>query len=145
MENVGIFYNRLVYFTAIETILWPFCIFCGHFVYVVAILYILWPFGIFCGHLVYFVAIWYIFTPFWTVVPRKIWQPWFYQIQIHLSVKGKFLAIVFFVHVLLQMCAQISWLLTYFTEKVGSKLDRIWIGLRFGRFLFQATSGHIVK
>jgi hypothetical protein len=42
---------------------------------------ILWPFGLFCGHLVYSVAIRYIlwlfgtFSPFWSVVPRKIWQP----------------------------------------------------------------------
>jgi hypothetical protein len=41
MENLGIFYDHQVYFTAIENILWPF--------------------GIFCGNLVYFVAIWYIF------------------------------------------------------------------------------------
>jgi hypothetical protein len=49
MENVGIFYVPLVYFTAI-----------GH---------ILWPFGMFCDHFVYFPTFWY-------VVPRKIWQPW---------------------------------------------------------------------
>jgi hypothetical protein len=48
IENLGIFYEHLVYFTAILTILWPF--------------------GIFCGHLVNF-------SPFWYVVPRKIWQP----------------------------------------------------------------------
>jgi hypothetical protein len=48
MEDIGIFYCYLVYFTAN----W----------------YILWPFGIFRGLLVYF-------APFWLVVPRKIWQP----------------------------------------------------------------------
>jgi hypothetical protein len=48
METLGIFYDHLVYFTAIGNILWPF--------------------GIFCGHLVYF-------SPFWYFVPRKIWQP----------------------------------------------------------------------
>jgi hypothetical protein len=40
MENIGIFYGHLVYFTA----MW----------------YSLRPFGIFCGHLVYFTAIWII-------------------------------------------------------------------------------------
>jgi hypothetical protein len=49
MENLDIFYDHLVYFTAIGNILWPF--------------------GIFCGHLVFF-------SPFWYIVPRKIWQPW---------------------------------------------------------------------
>jgi hypothetical protein len=48
MENLGIFYEYLVYFTAIANILWPF--------------------GIVCGHLLYF-------PPFWYFVPRKIWQP----------------------------------------------------------------------
>jgi hypothetical protein len=33
MENLGIFYNHLVYFTAIINILCPFGIFCGHLVY----------------------------------------------------------------------------------------------------------------
>jgi hypothetical protein len=49
MENVSIFYDHLVYFTAIGNVLWPF--------------------GIFCDDLVYF-------SPFWYVVLRKIWQPW---------------------------------------------------------------------
>jgi hypothetical protein len=49
MEDVGIFYGLLVYFTAI----W----------------YILWPFGILVGYWVYFL-------PFGYVVARKIWQPW---------------------------------------------------------------------
>jgi hypothetical protein len=40
MQNLGIFYDHLVYFTSIGNILWPF--------------------GIFCGNLVYFVVIWYI-------------------------------------------------------------------------------------
>jgi hypothetical protein len=48
MENLGIFYDHLVYFTAIGNILWPF--------------------GIFCGRVVYF-------SKFWYFVPRKIWQP----------------------------------------------------------------------
>jgi hypothetical protein len=48
MENLGIFYDHLVYFTAIGNILWPF--------------------GIFCGNLV-------LFSPFWYFGPRKIWQP----------------------------------------------------------------------
>jgi hypothetical protein len=48
MEDVGIFYGPLVYFTAI----WCFR----------------WTFGIFRGNLVYF-------PPFWYVVTRKSWQP----------------------------------------------------------------------
>jgi hypothetical protein len=40
-ENLGIFDDHLVYFTAIGNMLWPF--------------------GIFCGHLVYFVVIWCIY------------------------------------------------------------------------------------
>jgi hypothetical protein len=48
MENLGIFYDRLVYFTAIGNNLWAF--------------------GTFCGHLVYF-------SEFWYFVPRNIWQP----------------------------------------------------------------------
>jgi hypothetical protein len=49
MENIGIFNDHLVYFTAIGNILWPFDIFCAHLVY-------------FPGFGTYF-------------VPRKIWQP----------------------------------------------------------------------
>jgi hypothetical protein len=48
IENLGIFHDYWVYFTAIGNILWPF--------------------GKFCGHLIYF-------SPFWYFVPRKIWQP----------------------------------------------------------------------
>jgi hypothetical protein len=48
MESLGLFYDHLVYFTAIGNILWPF--------------------GVFSGHLVYF-------SPFWYFLPRKIWQP----------------------------------------------------------------------
>jgi hypothetical protein len=48
MEDVGIFYVHLVYFSAICNILWPL--------------------GIFTGHLAYF-------FPFWYVVASKIWQP----------------------------------------------------------------------
>jgi hypothetical protein len=33
IENLGIFYEHVVYFTAIGNILWPFGIFCGHLVY----------------------------------------------------------------------------------------------------------------
>jgi hypothetical protein len=33
MENLGIFYDHLFYFTAIGNILWPFGIFCGNLVY----------------------------------------------------------------------------------------------------------------
>jgi hypothetical protein len=33
MEYLGIFYDSLVYFTAIGNILWPFGIFCGNLVY----------------------------------------------------------------------------------------------------------------
>jgi hypothetical protein len=50
MKNLGIFYDHLVYFTAIGNIYY------GHYV------------GIFCGDLVYF-------PPFWYLVPRIIWQP----------------------------------------------------------------------
>jgi hypothetical protein len=32
-ENLGIFYNHLVYFSAIGNILWPFGIFRGHLLY----------------------------------------------------------------------------------------------------------------
>jgi hypothetical protein len=42
MENVGIFYDHLEYFTAI----W----------------YNLWLFGVSCGHLVYFFPFWYVLT-----------------------------------------------------------------------------------
>jgi hypothetical protein len=48
MEDVGIFYVRLVY--------------------IAAILYNLWTFGMFYGYLIYF-------SPFWYVALRKIWQP----------------------------------------------------------------------
>jgi hypothetical protein len=44
LEDVGIFYGRLVYFTAIMYI---------------GIL-ILWPFGTLYGHLVYFYPVWYV-------------------------------------------------------------------------------------
>jgi hypothetical protein len=33
MENDGIFYDRLEYFTAIWYNVWPFCIVCGHLLY----------------------------------------------------------------------------------------------------------------
>jgi hypothetical protein len=49
MEDVGLCYSQLIYFTAI----WQ----------------IEWPFSTFCGHLAYFLTFWY-------AVPRKIWQPW---------------------------------------------------------------------
>jgi hypothetical protein len=47
LEDIGTFFDGLVYFTAT----W----------YFVVIWSILWPFG--------------ILSPFWYVVPRKIWQP----------------------------------------------------------------------
>jgi hypothetical protein len=49
MEDDGIFYEKLVYFTAI----W--------YTYFIAFWYVLWQFG--------------IFFPLWYVVPRKSWQP----------------------------------------------------------------------
>jgi hypothetical protein len=48
MENVGIIYGHLEYFTAI----W----------------YILWLFG-------NVVAIWVYFSPFWYIMSRQLWQP----------------------------------------------------------------------
>jgi hypothetical protein len=48
MEDVGIFYGHLVYFTDIRYILWPLVTFSGSLVYL---------------------------FPFWYVVARKIWQP----------------------------------------------------------------------
>jgi hypothetical protein len=33
MEDIGIFYDHLVYFSAIGNILWPFGMFCGHLEY----------------------------------------------------------------------------------------------------------------
>jgi hypothetical protein len=48
MEDVGIFYGHLVYFTAIWNILWTF--------------------GVIVGNLEYF-------PPFWYDAPRKIWLP----------------------------------------------------------------------
>jgi hypothetical protein len=41
MENLGIFYDHLVYFAAIGNILWPFGIFCGNLVYIFPVL-VLW-------------------------------------------------------------------------------------------------------
>jgi hypothetical protein len=52
MEDVVIFYVRLVHFT----------VFC----------YILLTLGIVCGKFG-------IFFPFWYFVPRKIWQPWIHD------------------------------------------------------------------
>jgi hypothetical protein len=56
MEEAGIFYGHL-FFPAIWSILWPFCICFGHLLHFVVIL-------------------WLHFFPFWYVVPRQIWQPW---------------------------------------------------------------------
>jgi hypothetical protein len=50
MEDVGIFYSYLVYFTTIWSILWPFGI--------------------------HMLLLFDTFFPFWYAVPRKIWQPW---------------------------------------------------------------------
>jgi hypothetical protein len=55
MENLGIFYDHLVYFTPMGNILWPF--------------------GIFCGNLEYFVVIWYIFTRFGILEQEKSGNP----------------------------------------------------------------------
>jgi hypothetical protein len=49
MENVGIFYDHLEYFTAIWSNIWPFGIVRGHF---------------------------YLFWYVWSR-SRKIWQPWY--------------------------------------------------------------------
>jgi hypothetical protein len=49
-------------------------IFYGHLVYFAAIWYTLCTFGIFSGYWVYF-------PPFWYIVPRKIWQPWFWCVR----------------------------------------------------------------
>jgi hypothetical protein len=54
-ENLGIFYDHLVYFTAIGNILWPF--------------------GIFCGNLEYFVVIWYIYPRFGILDQEKSGSP----------------------------------------------------------------------
>jgi hypothetical protein len=72
MQNVGMFYGNLEYFTviydmvpiAIWYIVLPFGILYCHLVYCIAIWYIVLPFGIFCGHLVYYL-------PFWYVVPKN--------------------------------------------------------------------------
>jgi hypothetical protein len=48
MENLGIFYDHLVYFTAIGTLLWQLEYFYCNLVY---------------------------FPPFWYFGPTKIWQP----------------------------------------------------------------------
>jgi hypothetical protein len=61
MEDIGIFYGHLVYFTAIWSILLPFGLFYCHLVYFTAIwsillpfgIHTLWPFGI-------LMVIWYI-------------------------------------------------------------------------------------
>jgi hypothetical protein len=55
MEEVGILYGHLGYFTAIWAILRPFGLFYGHLVHI----HILWPFGIF--------YIW-LFVTFFTVL-----------------------------------------------------------------------------
>jgi hypothetical protein len=68
MENLCIFYDHLVYFTAIVTILQPFGIFCGNLVYFSPFWYIFHPFGIFFTLLVYFSPFWYIFHPFTLLV-----------------------------------------------------------------------------
>jgi hypothetical protein len=47
IEDVGIFYGHLAYFTSVRYILWAFGIFYGHLVYFMVIWYILWALGIF--------------------------------------------------------------------------------------------------
>jgi hypothetical protein len=69
MEDVRIFYGRLVYFTAIWSILLSFGLFYCHLVYFMVIWSILLPFGIFYGYLVYFIAFWYILWLFGTFFP----------------------------------------------------------------------------
>jgi hypothetical protein len=84
MEDVRIFYGRLVYLAVIWYI-FPVL------VYFMAIWYILRLFGIFYGYLVYFTVIWYIlrlFSIFYgylvyfsrfgmLYIRRKVRQPWF--------------------------------------------------------------------
>jgi hypothetical protein len=55
MEDVGIFYDHLIYFMAIR--------------------YTSWPFGIFYGHLVYFMDVWYIFNRFGMLYQEKSGNP----------------------------------------------------------------------
>jgi hypothetical protein len=62
MEDFGIFYGHLVYFTAIWYIFCPFGIFCGNFLYFVAIWYI-------------FIVIWYIFSRFGMLFKEKSGNP----------------------------------------------------------------------
>jgi hypothetical protein len=64
----GLFYNDLVYFTTIWSILQPFGLFYNHLVYFTTIWSILQPFGMIFGNLVYF-------PPFGNVLSRIIWQP----------------------------------------------------------------------
>jgi hypothetical protein len=68
MEDVGIFYVHLVYFTATGK-------FWGQLENFVDIWYILWAFGIFYGHLVYFMDIWYIFSRFGMFYQLKSGNP----------------------------------------------------------------------
>jgi hypothetical protein len=91
MENLCIFYDHLVYFTAIVTILQPFGIFCGNLVYFSPFWYIFHPFGIFFTLLVYFSPFhpfgifftllvyfslfWYIFHPFGILDQEKSGNP----------------------------------------------------------------------
>jgi hypothetical protein len=90
MENLGLFYDHLVYFITIWSILWPFGLFYDHLVYFMTIWSILWPFGLFYDNLIYFMTIGSIlwplgifcghlvyFSQFWYFVPRIIWQPCF--------------------------------------------------------------------
>jgi hypothetical protein len=42
IRRLEIFYDHLVYFTAIGNILWPFCIFCGHLVQVFPPVLVCW-------------------------------------------------------------------------------------------------------
>jgi hypothetical protein len=73
MEDVGIFYSHLVYFTTIWYILWPF----GMYILWPFGMYILWPFGMY----IYFVAIWYVyFVAIWYVYFVAIWYVYFVAI-----------------------------------------------------------------
>jgi hypothetical protein len=59
MENSGIFYSYLEYFTGIG--------------------YIFRQFG-------NVVIIWYSFPRFWYIVSRKIWQPWWVESSLEISI-----------------------------------------------------------
>jgi hypothetical protein len=77
IEDIGIFYSHLVYFTVIWSILRSFGLFYGHLVYFTAIWSILWLFS--------------IFFPFWYVVPKKSGNPGQGELRMTLYRNGHFL------------------------------------------------------